>query len=124
MRKLVVLVTLVSLAGCGEKYNIDEPQTVEDAIASSLSGVPSAVGLSDKQSETYWSCVEPLIPDISNNLDPELVVKLEQALEVVRDDPDGNYPLLGFTLAMAGVEIGLSPEASGCLRETMEWGGL
>jgi hypothetical protein len=122
MRRLVGLVTLVALAGCGENYNIDEPQTVEDAIALSLSGVPEAVGLSDRQSDTYWSCVEPLIPDIRNNLEAEFVVKLEQALEVMRDDPDGNYPLLGLTLGLAGVEIGSSPEATGCLRETMGMG--
>lgn len=107
MKKLNLLLALaaVGLSGCAQQYDMENPRNIEDFVASTVDSMGRGFGPSEKQFEKYWQCAAPSIPGLAKSLNSGQIATVEEAIKVLKEDPEANRPDLVMAMTMVQAEI-------------------
>ena len=107
MKKLNLLLALaaIGLPGCAQQYDMENPRNIEDFVASTVDSMGRGFGPSEKQFEKYWQCAAPSIPGLAKSLNSAQIATVEEAIKVLKEDPEANRPDLVMAMTMVQAEI-------------------
>lgn len=111
MKKLILIAPcLLAVSGCGPRYNIEEPKTGQDTIATVLSSMPDEYGLAftTQQKKSFSSCTDPLVEELYKGMSEEDQKKIDPA------NDKGNAQAALLTIAKV---ILANKEVTQCLRD-------
>ncbi len=107
MKKLNLILALaaVGLSGCAQQYDMENPRNLEDFVAFTVDSMGRGFGPSEKQFEKYWQCAAPSIPGLAKSLNSEQIAKVEEAIKVLKEDPEANRPDLVMAMTLDDLQL-------------------